>query len=279
MPTFALSTGSLYTYGIARTFDLAATAGFDGVEVMVDQRWDSRHPHYLKRLSEASGLPVVAVHSPFVPSVPGWPHDPQGRLRQTCALAREVGASVVVTHLPLRIRAAKVELFGLRAGPLLLPLPVPTPGDYGRFLSDGLAQFEAAEGVTVGVENMPCQRLLGRRLGIYALNKVANLARLPHLTLDTTHLGTWGLDLLSTYEQLKTQVVHVHLSNFDGTEHRLPEEGHLPLAEFLRALSHDGYGGTVSLECNPFVLQAEDESGVLDHLRQSVRFFHKHAVA
>jgi sugar phosphate isomerase/epimerase len=68
----------------------------------------------------------------------------------------------------------------------------------------------------------------------------------------------------------------VHLSNFDGSEHRLPEEGHLPLAEFLRTLNGDGYGGAVSLECNPYVLQAEDESCVLDHLRESVRFFREH---
>ncbi len=276
MPTFALSTGSLYTYGIARVFDLAAAAGFDAVEVMVDQRWDSRDPHYLRRLSESSGLPVAAVHSPFVPTVPGWPHAPRGRLRQTCALARQLGSRVVVAHLPLRIRAAKVELFGFRSGPLLLPLPMPAPGDYGHFLSNGLAQFEAVEGVAVGVENMPCKRLLGRRLDIYTLNKVANLASLPHLTLDTTHLGTWGVGLLSTYEQLKARIVHVHLSDFDGTEHRLPEEGHLPLAEFLHALSRDGYEGAVSLECGPEVLEAADASRVLAHLRQAVRFYHEH---
>lgn len=98
MPTLALSTGSLYTYGIARAFKLAATAGFDAVEVMIDHRWDSRHPAYLQRLSQATGLPVAAVHSPFVPHVPGWPHDPQGRLREACALARELGTRVVVTH-------------------------------------------------------------------------------------------------------------------------------------------------------------------------------------
>jgi sugar phosphate isomerase/epimerase len=276
MPTLALSTGSLYTYGIARAFDLAATAGFDAVEVMVDHRWDSRHPHYLRRLSETTGLPVAAVHSPFVPSVPGWPHDPQGRLRQTCALARELGARVVVAHLPLRIRAAKVEFFGIRSGPLLLPLPVPTPGDYGHFLLNGLAQFEAAEEIAIGLENMPCKRFLGRRLEIHALNKVADLARLPHLTLDTTHLGTWGLDLLSTYEQLRSRVVHVHLSDFDGTEHRLPEEGHLPLAEFLRMLRCDSYGGAVSLECRPDVLEAEDAGRVLAHLREAVRFYREH---
>jgi sugar phosphate isomerase/epimerase len=69
----ALSTGSLYTYGTARAFDLAARAGFDGVEVLVDHRWDTRQPDYLRRLSADFALPIVAVHNPFVTGVEGWP--------------------------------------------------------------------------------------------------------------------------------------------------------------------------------------------------------------
>ncbi|HSR34930.1 MAG TPA: sugar phosphate isomerase/epimerase, partial [Anaerolineae bacterium] len=92
MPTIALSTGSLHTYGIARVFELAADSGFEAVEVLVDHRWDSRHPAYLLRLSREIGLPVVAVHSPFMPHVPGWPSDPLGRLRESAALARQLGA-------------------------------------------------------------------------------------------------------------------------------------------------------------------------------------------
>jgi sugar phosphate isomerase/epimerase len=277
MPTLALSTRSLYTYGIARAFELAAMAGFEAVEVMVDHRWDSRHPAYLQRLSRATGLPVAAVHSPFVPHVPGWSHDPLGRLREACELARELGTRVVVTHLPLRIRAAKLEFFDSHLGQLLLPLPLPTRGDYRRFLLNGLAQFEASEGVLVGVENMPCKRFLGRRLDIYHLNDLATLASLPHLTLDTTHIGTWGLDLLATYQKVRARIVHVHLSDFNGQEHRLPQDGRLPLAEFLRTLSRDGFSGAVSLECNPDVLQAEDESRVLAHLRQAVEFCREHS--
>ncbi|MBE9470562.1 MAG: sugar phosphate isomerase/epimerase, partial [Chloroflexi bacterium] len=98
----ALSTGSLYSYGTARVFELAAKAGYDGIEVLVDHRWDTRQPAYLRRLSADYGLPIVAVHSPFVVEVPDWPFDQLGRLRRTATLAQEVGASMVVTHLPFR---------------------------------------------------------------------------------------------------------------------------------------------------------------------------------
>jgi sugar phosphate isomerase/epimerase len=272
MPILALSTGSLYTYGIARVFELAAKAGFDAMEIMVDHRWDSRQPAYLQRLSQDHGLPVAAIHSPFVPHVPGWPKGPLGRLREAISLAHAVGTEVVVTHLPMRLRAARIEFYGLGTRPLMIPIFLPTDRRYRAFLLDGLAQFEADYNITVGVENMPAQQHCGRRWSPWALNKIDVLAGMPHLTLDTTHLGTWGLDPLAIYERLKAKVIHVHLSNFGGEEHQLLEDGHLPLAELLKQLSQDGYPGAVSLEFNPKVLQAEDEAQVREHLHAAVRF-------
>ena len=276
MATIAFSTGSLHTYGISRAFELAAEAGFEALEVLIDHRWDTRQPAYLKRLSSASGLPIVAVHSPFVPHVPGWPSDPLGRLRHSAALARELEASIVVAHLPLRIRAAKVEFFGLAKRPLLLPLPFPVSSDYRRFLLNGLERFEADEGVVVGVENMPAKRVLGRHLDIHSLNTLDMLTNLSHLTLDTTHLATWHLDPVEVYERFRTRIVHIHLSNFDGEEHKLPQTGHLPLAEFLQRLRQYQYQGAVSVELRPDVLQAEDEDQVRAHLKRIVAFCRKH---
>ncbi len=276
MSKLALSTGSLYTYGVARVFELAAATGFDAVEVLADPRWDSRQPAYLQRLSRETGLPVAAVHNPFLPTIPGWPHDSLGRLRETVAVARAVGAPVVVTHLPLRIRGIRLEFLGLRTVPLLLPLPLGGESGYRDFLLNGLASFEAEVGVHVGVENMPAKRFLGRTVGIYWLNDLGTLSQMPHLTLDTTHIGTWGLDLLAVYERLKARIVHVHLSDFDGQEHRLPGSGHLPLAQLLQRLERDGYQGAVSLELGPEVLEAKDESRVSVHLRRAVEFCREH---
>jgi sugar phosphate isomerase/epimerase len=272
MPTLAFSTGSLYTYGLTRAFELAAMAGFDAVEVLLDDRWDTRQPSYLQQLSRETGLPVVAVHSPFVFHVSGWPQDPEGRLRKSVALARQVGAGVVVTHLPLRMRALRLIVLGSRSQPRLVPIFWPTQGDYRRFVLNGLSGLEAQEGVRIGVENMPAKRFLGRDLNFYAFNDLQGIARLPHLTLDTTHLGTWGLDPCVAYERLRSRVIHVHLSNFNGREHRLPDEGHLPLRQLLQRLVQDGYQGVVSVELDPEVLAPEDETQVLSHLRRAVRF-------
>jgi sugar phosphate isomerase/epimerase len=273
VPTITLSTGSLYTYGIARVFELAAEAGFEAIEILVDHRWDSRQPAYLRRLSQEFNLPIAAVHNPFKPFVPGWPSDSLGRLQETVAVARQVGAPVVVTHLPLRIWGARIEFFGFRRGAMLLPIPLGGEKAYRDFLLDGLAAFESEQGIKIGVENMPVKHVLGRTLDIYWLNDMEGLSGMPHLTLDTTHIGTWGWDLLAVYERLKERIVHVHMSNFDGNEHRLPEDGHLPLGKLLQRLARDGYRGAVTLEVGPEVLEAEDEARVRVHLRRAATFF------
>ena len=119
---------------------------------------------------------------------------------------------------------------------------------------------------------MPVKGYLGRKVDIHWLNDLESWSRMPHLTLDTTHIGTWGYDLLAVYEQLKTRIIHVHLSNFNGKEHRRLEDGHLPLAELLRRLQRDGYAGAVSLEMGPEVLHAENEGQVQAHLQRMVAF-------
>lgn len=276
MPTIALSTGSLYTYGIARAFALASEAGFEAIEILVDHRWDSRQPEYLQQLSQEANLPIVAVHSPFLPNTPGWPVDELGRLQKTAALARALDVPVVVTHLPLRVVAMRIDFYGAKLGPLRLPLLPRTHRAYRDLLLEGLPGFEAAEGILVGVENMPTTRFFGREWNIYALNDLDSLEAMPHLTLDTTHLGTWGLDPVAVYDRLRGRIVHVHLSDFDGREHRLPGTGHLPLARLLRRLADDGYRGAVSLEVGPEVLEAQDEAQVRAHLQRAVAFCREH---
>jgi len=277
MLTIALSTGSLHSYGLARVFEMAAQAGFEAIEVLVDHRWDSRQPAYLRRLSREHNLPIIAVHSPFVIlHTPGWPRDALGRLRESVGLARELGARVVVAHLPLRIRAIRLEFFGFQRQGLLLPLPLGGERAYRDFLLNGLAGYERREQVLIGVENMPSRRFLGHPFDIHDLNTPGAMSRLPHLTLDTTHIGTWGWDLLAVYEQLKERIVHVHLSDFDGQEHRLLGSGQLPLAGLLRRLKRDHYEGAISVELGPQALQAEDADLAQAHLRQALAFCREH---
>ena len=273
-----LSTGSLYNYGLGRVFALAAETGYDGIEVLIDGRWDSRDPSYLRRLASDHDLPIEALHCPFVNDVQGWPRDQLGRLERTVALAQELGVSLVVAHLPFRFcaLAGQLNFFGYHR--FLLPIPWPRLEKYYYFLRGGfLEKMESSTGVIVAMENMPARRLLGLSFNAYWFNHPKKLSHFRHLTLDTTHFGTWGVNLAQVYELLRDRVVHVHLSNFDGQrEHLSPPDGHLQLASLLNHLAHRGYPGAVSVESAPDALEAEDEARCRRALERALAFCRKH---
>ncbi len=263
---FALSSGSLYSYGLDRVFVLAAEAGFDGVEVLMDHRFDTRQPGYLRRLMERHSLPILSLHAPFRPArLEAWPRDYPGSVVAAAQVAAAVGAGLVVVHLP------------------------PRPArDYARWLQEDLPAWQADHpGVVVAVENMPFKWFRWwpfAPLDPWRLNRLEAWGSFSQLVLDTTHLATKGLDPLTIYLQLRERVAHVHLSNARRRgqhvqEHRRLEDGFLDLDLFLARLAQDGYAGTVTLELMPRSLEAEDEDRVRFHLQRQLEFCRRHGVA
>ena len=59
------STGSLYPFGLDRVYGWISEAGYDGVEIMMDDRWDTHQEDYLRDLVERHGLPILALHPPL----------------------------------------------------------------------------------------------------------------------------------------------------------------------------------------------------------------------
>jgi sugar phosphate isomerase/epimerase len=274
---FIFSTGSLYTYGTDRGFEMAARAGFDGVEVMCDQRWDTRQPEHLLQLMDRYAIPVVAVHSPFF-GVPGWPQDQPSLITRSLQVAEAVGAQVVVHHLPERCAYAVWQVGDKRS---LLPLLWwDRHRGYRQWLLGEYAQVQARTQVRLCIENMPAKQMLGRLASFNTWNTVDEIQRFPALTMDTTHLGTWGIEPVEAYRQWRSRVYHVHLSNFNGREHRRPEDGHLRLDRLLSELAADGYAGAVSLELHPDALEAgRADERVLELLRASLAVCREWAAA
>ena len=275
---FILSTGSLYNYSIDRVFALAAEAGFDGIEVLIDHRWDTRQADYLRHLMESHSLPIPALHSPFSRNCSGWGETEYGAIARTAELAYELGAQVVVHHLPMRFGYAFLQAAGRN---LLLPNPFDSGRQYATWLSEGYAALQTSTDVLLCIENLPAVRFLGRRVNPARWNAhsratLDDITRFPHLTLDTTHLGTWGLDPLEAYDRWGQRVKHVHLSNFDGSEHRRPEDGSLRLGALLSRMAADGYSYSISLELQPDALEAgAPDSRIVDLLRGSLYFCRK----
>jgi sugar phosphate isomerase/epimerase len=270
----ALSTGSLFTYGIARVVQIAAAAGFDGLEIMVDDRWDTRDAAYLKALAGVAAMPILSVHAPFRPGIQGWAEDDVSRLRRTVELAQAVGAHTVVVHPPLRYRWVT-----LRYPPFIniaMLTPIPRKSRYQRWLATELEAYQARAGVTIAVENMPRHRLGPRLVNLFDMNEIRDLRHFAAITLDTTHIGTWGVDLLDTYEVLADRVAHVHLSNYNGRQHRLPADGSLALAPFLAALRRRRYAGVITVELEPESAGAGDDAIVHERLVTALAFCREH---
>lgn len=270
----ALSTGSAYTYGLGRVFRMAAEAGYEGVEVIVDERWDTRQPAYLDRLVRETGVEVCSVHGPF-PSqrIAGWPADEVGRVSEAIRLCEAVGARVLNLHLPERFRVATITARGQR---LLVPIgsTSPTMRRFAAWLTTGgLEEAQAATAVRIVVENMPVRRILGRRVHAHLFNQWASFHRFGAVCLDTTHLGTTGSDLLEVAARLGPRIMHVHLSDFDGrNQHLLPGRGNLPLEWFVQWLGRRRFAGAIVVELSPHSLSAHDEGRLVAEFARAREF-------
>jgi sugar phosphate isomerase/epimerase len=244
------STGSLYTFGLERVYGWISKAGYDGAEIMMDERWDTHQEDYLRDLIERYGVPILALHPPLRQGA--WRLGPEETLVRVARLASRMEVPVVVAHPPPPSR----PLERWKAGPLR----------------------EAREqGVVVAVENMP----QNRAGGIFRVRRKScflpeHLADVGEITLDTSHAGASKLDILRAHSILAAQLRHVHLSDSNmevgRDEHRLPGKGRLPLKPLLAALGASGYPGAISLELKPWPLGTPDPETILERMRAALRF-------
>lgn len=243
------STGSLYPFGLDRSYGWAAQAGYDGVEIMMDERWDTHQHAYLTHLTDRYGIPVLALHTPLYRSA--WRLEPGQTLVRSAGLAEKIGAPVVIVH------------------------PPPPGRPLARWAEGPLNQARTHD-VSVAVENMPKRQAKhGFSIRRRSCFRPEHLFGLGDVTLDTSHVAASGLDLMEVYGNLSRRLRHVHLSDSDltgGDQHRLPGKGKLPLKKFLAALERDDYPGAVSLELKPWPLGTPDTEVIYKRMREALRF-------
>lgn len=244
------STGSLYPFGLERVYSWVAEAGFDGVEIMMDERWDTHQAEYLTWLSDKYGVPIHALHPPLGRGA--WRLDPDETLVRVAKLATKVGAGVIVAHPPAQETALRY------------------------WMSNTLADARAT-GTKVAVENMPRDRAKGLffkwdRQHCYLPERLVDVG---DVTLDLSHLAASGLDIMEALETLRDQLRHIHFSDSKMTgrdEHRVPGRGSLPLKEFLAELSGTDYPGVISLELKPWPMGTPDVTEIQKRMKEGLEF-------
>ena len=245
-PPVALSTAAFFARPLADTLAIAAACGFRGVEVMVTKDPASQDPREMRRLADAHGIEIHALHAPaLLLTRTIWGTDPIGKIDMATRVAKEAGIPLVVTHPPYRWQHA-----------------------YRRWLLSSLAIVEERTGVTVAIENMFPVHIGSRPLTLHADQDLDQLAGLPHLVLDTSHAAVARHDPNAVRATFGDRLRHVHLSDNAGKgwdSHLPPGEGVLDIDGFLRALAASGFAGAVSLEVD-LRKRLEDQDGLRELL-------------
>jgi sugar phosphate isomerase/epimerase len=225
-----LSTSSVFPEPTSAGFDMAASLGYDGVEVMVWTDPVSQDLAALKVLAGHYDIRVASVHAPcLLVTQRVWSSDPWERLRRSAVLASELGAPTVVVHPPFTWQR-----------------------DYARGFGVGLDRLHKEfPDVVIAVENMYPVRVRGREFVPYQPGWDPTRAGFDAYTLDLSHCAAARNDALRMADDMGAGLHHVHLGDGTGSgrdEHLVPGRGNQPCAALLESLAGRQFSGSVAVE-------------------------------
>ena len=225
-----LSSSSVFPEPTAAAFEMAATVGYDGVEVMVWTDAVSQDAGALSGLAAHYGTPVLSIHAPcLLVTQRVWSPDPWERLRRSAELAETLGAPTVVVHPPFTWQR-----------------------DYARNFAAGVAALGAKHPtIRFAIENMYPVRMAGREFVPYSPGWDPTVAGFDAYTLDLSHCAASRSDAMTMADSMSAGLAHVHLGDGTGEgrdEHLVPGRGTQPCAELLESLVRRGFRGSVAVE-------------------------------
>lgn len=251
-----LSTSSVFPEPTAAAFEMAATLGYDGLEVMVWTDPVSQDVAALKVLADHYGLRVGSVHAPcLLITMRVWSTDPWEKLRRSALLASELGATTVVVHPPFAWQRDYALSFG--AGLRTLSKEFPE--------------------IAFAVENMYPVRVRGREFVPYLPGWDPSKMGFGACTLDLSHCAASRTDALAMADAMGSSLKHLHLGDGTGEgrdEHLVPGRGTQPCAELLASLGSRGFTGSVAVEVA--TRRARSRQARQDDLEASLAFARAH---
>ena len=254
-----MSTGTLFTLPMRRIFELSAEAGFDGVELIVNQDFQKVNP--VKLITSLQKItPIHSLHAPFMP-LDGW-GSPVDSLKRSVTLAAECGIPLVNFHPP--------SWMGFEVGFLR----------WVYSIHDFQKEVGLEGQVIITIENMPWvgkmkinPHILSSTQHMIDFIKDHNLS----MTFDCTHMGSGKANFINDFYLFYEtgRIRNIHFSDYGhGREHLLPGHGILPLTRFLNHLRNTDYQDTVTLELDPSEFP-KGEHIILESLREILKFLRK----
>jgi len=226
-----LSTTSVYPEASTSAFELAASLGYDGVELMVGVDALSTDIPAVEKLANYHGMPVLSVHAPtLLVTQSTWGSDAWGKLRRSGEAVQQLGGDTVVLHPPFRWQR-----------------------EYGAGFVEGVKRLNAeAEGkVKFCVENMFPWRTVAGSMQTYLPGWDPTPYDYDYLTLDLSHASTSRRQSMDFVHAWGDRLANVHFTDGRGSfkdEHLMPGEGDQNAWEVLAEIARTGYTGHVVLE-------------------------------
>ncbi|WP_203784884.1 sugar phosphate isomerase/epimerase family protein [Paractinoplanes rishiriensis] len=251
-----LSSSSVFPEPTAAAFEMAATVGYDGLEVMVWTDRVSQDAGALKGLADHYNVPVLSVHAPcLLVTQRVWSPDPWERLTRAAQLAETLGAPTVVVHPPFSWQR-----------------------DYARNFASGLTKVQQRHpDLAFAIENMFPVKMAGRWFVPYTPGWDPTETGFDAYTLDLSHCAASRIDALEMAHRMGSGLRHVHLGDGTGEgrdEHLVPGRGNQPCADVLRSLVARGFTGSVALEVS--TRRAPSRAAREADLRESLAFARRH---
>lgn len=247
-PRLLASTGPMFARPLDWAFEVIAEAGYDGAELMVTQDPSTQDPVQVGRAATGVGLPVDAVHGPFLLLTRRvFGTDLVEKARRSLELAGALGAGVMIVHPPFRWQRS-----------------------FHNWLLDEGDDEAAALGTRVGVENLYPVDVVGRPVRFHRYTDPKHLTPFRNVVLDTSHFGVAEVDVVEAWRTLAPMAAHLHVSDNRGQgrdSHAPLGHGMLPLGAFMSEVTASGFDGAITLEldCRRFL---DDRAALVGYLRQ-----------
>jgi len=239
----SISSGTLFVFPLRKNFEIAREAGFDGLELIINQDFERVNVRDL--LEELSGImPILSIHAPFMPLF-GW-GDQIDSLKRAVEIAAEAGVPLVNFHPPSWLGLE------LRFWRWLYRI-----NDFQEEIGQGA--------VTITLENMPWTGKYKINPNILAdTHKMLEFIteRNLYMTFDTTHMGSGKANFINDFYLCYNsgRIRNIHFSDYGhGKEHLIPGHGMLPLTRFLNHLRNTDYNDTLTLELSPHEFPRDEE--------------------
>ena len=243
-----ISSESFPNYGLENFFLFAKKAGYDGVEIVVNENFDSQNPEYLKQLQQRVGLPILAF---------GITRKMEGKYTEAF--------QNVVRNFP--------------GATLNLSPPATLSFQYKEWMTKIAPRLAKKYDLALCRKNMPAENLFGM-LPSRTENSLYALRQAGDVCLDLSALWKNNEEIIRTIAFLGDSLQHIYLSNVhQNVPYCPPQNGILPVESFLTKLAQMHYRKNFTMKIAPGQLAPGKEDETIRILVESREFFQKYFVA